>query len=357
MSDIKVLIVGAGPTGLTAALQLARHGIHPEIVERRTEPSELSRAVGIIPASIDKLRPTGVGDAILKEGMPFRKISYYRGTKQLMSFDLTKLTKKGEVMIGLPQNRTEFLMGEGLLRLGVEVQYGKAIVDIKTDNEMATVQFENGESIEYDWVIGADGVGSIVREKLEIPYNGIDLPDKWSIADVEINGDYDPQNFSAWIQGDNREFTFIMPIEPKRMLLLSSTPDAIKSLPIDLDIKKIRKTGTFNISVRQAETYQKGKVLLAGDAAHCHSPVGGKGMNLGIDDAVAAANAIINGTTNEYTDKRQKIGEHVLRLSENGRKFILSKNPMIKFFTSILFGVIHRTVFIQKLFVRKIGTL
>jgi len=357
MKEIKVLIVGAGPTGLTAALELARHGILPEIVERRTEPSELSRAVGIIPATIDKLRPTGVGEAILKEGMPFRKVSFYRGSKHLMSFDLTKLTKKGEVMTGLPQNRTEQLMGEGLSKLGVEIQYGITVVDIKTDDEKTTIQFENGQTKNYDWVIAADGIDSIVREKLEIPYNGIDLLGKWSIADVEINGDYDPEMFSAWIQGDSGEFTFIMPIESKRMRIVSSTPDAIKSLPINLDIKKVRRTGTFKISVRQAETYLKGRVLLAGDAAHCHSPVGGKGMNLGIDDAVAAANAIIDGTTNEYTVKRHKIGKQVLRVSENGRKFILTKNPVKKFITSILFSIIHRTVFLQKLFVRKIGTL
>jgi len=78
---MKVLVVGAGPTGLTAALELARNGVKPRIVERRTAPSELSRAVGIMPGTIEKLRPTGVGDSIVREAMPLRKIAMYRGGK------------------------------------------------------------------------------------------------------------------------------------------------------------------------------------------------------------------------------------------------------------------------------------
>ena len=112
-----------------------------------------------------------------------------------------------------------------------------------------------------------------------------------------------------------------------------------------MDIRKIRRTGTFNISIRQAENYKKGRVLLAGDAAHCHSPVGGRGMNLGIDDAVAAAEAIINGTTDGYSDARHVIGARILRMSERARRTITSRNMLTKLLTrQMLFLLGHSEI-------------
>ena len=140
---MKVLIIGAGPTGLTAALEFTRNGIIPEIVERRTEPSEISRAVGIMPESIEKLRSTGVGDTILKEGMAFKKIKIHRGNKLLMSLDFSKSLERKDVMIGLPQNRTETIMREALEKLGTKVNYGCTVIDIETSDRQATVTFSD----------------------------------------------------------------------------------------------------------------------------------------------------------------------------------------------------------------------
>ena len=132
---MKVLVVGAGPTGLTAALEFARNGIIPKVVERRTEPSEISRAVGIMPESIEKLRSTGVGDVLLKEGMPFKKVQVHRGNKLLMSVDFSDYFEHTEVMIGLPQNRTETVMREALEGLGAKVNFGCEVVGVETADD------------------------------------------------------------------------------------------------------------------------------------------------------------------------------------------------------------------------------
>ena len=354
---MKVLIIGAGPTGLTAALEFARNGIIPEIVERRTEPSEISRAVGIMPESIEKLGPTGVGDTILREGMPFYKMKMHRGNKSLMSLDFSKSSERKDVAIGLSQNRTETIMREALETLGAKVTYGCTVVDVETSDKQATVTFSDNKSKNYDWVIGADGVQSTARTKLGIPYNGYDLSETWSIADVELNG-YDPELVSAWVQGGNKgDFILVIPIESKRVRIVSSTSDCIKSLPIKLDIQKIRRTGTFEISIRQAETYLKGRVLLAGDAAHCHSPVGGRGMNLGIDDAIAAVKSILDEKTFEYTEKRHKIGARVLKKSEYARKKITSNNFLVKALTGFAFKLVQHIGFLQRAFIREITRL
>ena len=349
-----VLIIGAGPAGLTAALEFARNGIMPDIVERRTEPSQISRAVGIMPETIDKLRPTGVGDAILKEGMPWNKVKFHRGNKLLMSVDFSQSSQRTDAMIGLPQDRTETIVREALGKLGTQISYGCTVTDVETSDKQATVSFSDNTSKSYDWVIGADGIQSTARTKLGIPYLGYDLSETWSIADVELNGGYDPNLASIWFGGD---YVVVLPIESKRVRIVSSTSDSIKALPIKLDIKNIRRTGTFDISIRQAETYLKGRVLLAGDAAHCHSPVGGRGMNLGIDDAIAAVKSILDEKTFEYTEKRHKIGARVLKKSEILRKRSTSNNVLAIAFTEFALQLVQHIGFVQRAFIRELTRL
>lgn len=357
---MNVLIVGAGPTGLTAAIELARQGIIPDIVEKRTEPSELSRAVGIMPETIEKLRPSGAGDAIEKESMHLSRIMIYNGNSQLLNVDFTTLSNQPvRTMFFLPQNRTESLMAEALEKYGVTVRYGCEVTEVETTDQHTTVHFSNANSKTYNWVIAADGRDSIVREQLGIKYPGIDLDGDWSIADVDVS-DYDPSVVSLWIQDQvdhNGVFTLILPIEPNRVRIVSSTPDALANMAIKLDIRNVRRTGTFNIAIRQAETYKKGRVLLTGDAAHCHSPVGGRGMNLGIDDAVAAAKAIINGTTDEYSDARHAIGAKVLQISERLRKIITSRNIFTWLLTKLFMFLLGRSQFMQQKMLKQLTTL
>lgn len=355
---MKVLIVGAGPTGLTAALEFARRGVVPEIVDAKTGPSELSRAIGILAESIEKLKVSGAADGILEEGVRFKKLKIYHNNKTLLDLDVSKIVKPEDMAISLPQSRTETIMSDALEKMGVRVKYNRKVVDISTNQKEASATFSNGESKKYDWVIGADGVESTVREKLGIEFLGYELPEVWSIADIELRKDHGPASFSEWlIDGIEKDIVVMISIGPKRVRLVSSTPDSIKSLPIKLDIKKIRKEGTFKISIKQAETYLKGKVLLAGDAAHTHSPVGGKGMNLGIDDAVEAVRSILEGKTHEYNIERRKIGARIIRDTERVRKALVSNNPFIKIFLRIILFLVQHLRPFTKAFMRTVTHL
>lgn len=347
---LKVLIVGAGPTGLTAALELARHGIKAEVVDKKAEPSSLSRAVGIMPASIDLLHPTGVGEAVLAEGIPLQKVMFHRGERRLMALDFSDIATRDNTIIGLPQDRTETLMREGLSQLGVEVLYDKAVTGINNTAERAEVVFADGSSGTYDWVIAADGVHSTLRTQLRIPFTGYDLPEDWSIADVDISEQYASGLFSIWLSQDGRP-TVVVPIGEQRVRVISATDDALASLPASalsgIEVLHVRRSGTFNIAIRQAENYVKGRVLLAGDAAHCHSPVGGRGMNLGIADAVAAAQAIIQGKPDDYHCERHLAGARVIRQTERVRKIMCSTHPVVKLFLSLMFGLVGRMLFMK----------
>jgi len=355
---MKVLIVGAGPTGLTAALEFARQGVIPEIVDAKASPSGLSRAIGILPESIEKLKVSGAGNRILKEGISFKRLSIRYNNKVLVDFDFRAAMESKDRPVSLPQDRTEAIMRDVLKEKGTQVQYNCKVVDVKTDCSGASVTFEGGESKKYDWVIGADGVNSTVREKLGIEFKGYDLPEVWSIADVELGEEYDEGAFVGWlIDGVEKDILIIAPIGPKRVRVVSSTPDSIATLPIKLDIKKIRRVGTFKISIRQAETYLKGRVLLAGDSAHSHSPVGGRGMNLGIDDAVEAVKSILEGKTHDYNIERRELGARIIRGTEKARKMLVSSNPFAKMFIGSIFFLIRHLKPLRKIFLRNLARL
>jgi len=354
---LKVLVIGAGPVGLSAALALSAEGIPCRIVEKRDAPSELSRAVGIMPETVRALTPLGAGEAIRVEGMPVQRMTIKRGLRTLMSLDVTKGGLGPDVMIGLPQNRTEEILRDALLARDVHPEYGFRVEDLSTTEETATVTFSDGSEGEFDWVIAADGVHSTARSCLGIAYPGKDLPGRWSIADVDVADPFDENGMTAYIQGEGNVFVLVLPIERRRARVVSSTDDALAALPEHLEIKGVRRTAHFEISVRQAETYKKGRVLLAGDAAHCHSPVGGKGMNLGIADGIAAVRAIVTGETDAYTDTRHAAGARVMAASETGRKIITSNNVLIKFMTFLGAALVARVPALGRLFMKNLTRL
>jgi len=357
---MNVLIVGAGPTGLTAALECKRQGITPDIVDAKDEPSPMSRAVGILPHSLDILDKTGVGERILEEGVQFKHVHIERDGVPLIDLDVSKILDEKNFLIGLPQDRTEALMSEKLHEMGVSVQYGRKVTDIETTNSVASVTFADGTRETYDWVIGADGVLSTVRKKLGIPYDGYELSEDWSIADVELNSGYDPTTIRAWLLKNNRterDALVMVPIAENRVRLVSSTPDSLRAIPIELDVKSVRRSGTFKISVRQARQYVKGRVVLAGDAAHAHSPVGGRGMNLGIDDAEKAVDAILHGTLDTYERERKKKAQGIIDATERARKTLVSNNPLTYVLVRIATWCVQHVGFLQKKFARGVTRL
>ncbi|PCI29403.1 hypothetical protein COB55_02225 [Candidatus Wolfebacteria bacterium] len=355
---MKILIVGAGPTGLTAALEFARRGIIPEIVDAKKSPSELSRAVGILPKSIDTLRASGVADKIIEEGVGLERLVIHYNHKVLLDLDALKFFEPRDLPIGLPQDRTETIMSDALGKMGVKIKYDCKVIDISTNQKEASVTFSNNESKKYDWVIGSDGVNSTVRDKLGIKYAGYELPEIWSIADLELGSEYNSGTFNGWLTGGAEKDIFVMvPIGPKRVRLVSSTSDSVKSLPAKLDIVNTKRVGAFKISIRQAKTYLKGRVLLAGDSAHTHSPVGGRGMNLGIDDAVEVVKAILDEKTHEYNTKRRKIGAKTIRNTERARKAITSTNPIVAIFIRLILFLVQHIPYVQKMFLMKMTRL
>lgn len=357
---MKVLIIGAGPTGLTAGLEFARNGIIPEIVDAKEEPSKLSRAVGVLPRSIEILDRSGVGQAIFNEGVKADSIRIMRGGKDLIAIDFSSMFGETERLIGLPQDRTESIMSAKLAEMGVNVSYGTPVAKVENVDAGVNVTFENRDVKTYDWVIGADGINSTVRQSLGIPFEGYELAEEWSIADVEVHSEYNQTEFRAWLfEGDRteRDALVMVPIAPGRVRLVSSTPDSVKALPIPLEVKEIRRSGTFTISVRQAKRYVDGRVVLAGDAAHVHSPVGGRGMNLGIEDAAMVVEAILGDTLRAYEKNRKIKSLAVITWTERARKALVSKNQLVGILIVVAGWCVRTIPFLRRAFVRRVMTL
>jgi len=316
---MKILIVGAGPTGLTAAIELVRRGVVPTLVDRRDNASTLSRAVGITPHSLQLLSYSGVSDRLIAEGIAMDGLRVYRGDVLTLEMPLHSDRVFFPTILGLAQDRTEAIMAETLVSKGGSLRYGVALEGFSEEGDRIAARFSDGTEEDFDLIIGADGARSRVREEAGIAFPGVDLDRIWSIADVDAE-DWRHAGKITLVQAGPGKVLVVAPLGATRYRVVASTDSALETLTLPLNVTKIRREGTFNISIRQAETYSKGRVHLAGDAAHCHSPVGGRGMNLGIADAAELAKRIVDGDIKGYSPLRHREGAAAIKVTERGRK-------------------------------------
>ncbi|MGR3363697.1 MAG: FAD-dependent oxidoreductase [Maritimibacter harenae] len=352
MARGETLVVGAGPTGLTAAIGLARRGLPVRVIEKRDTASNLSRAVGILPPTVRALEALGAADEILQESLVVKRIQLSVRGRVLGHVDMSDAVAPDRRILALPQDRTEELLRKVVERLGGEIRFGAAFEGLEQDADGVTVRF-GGTEERFDHVIGCDGVHSPTREALGIAYEGYDVPGDWSIADVDVGGDFDPHR--VFIDpGDRRTgVTIAIPIGPTRTRIIAGRKDALEGLPFPIEVTHVRRTAPFTISIRQARDYVQGRVLLAGDAAHCHSPVGGRGMNLGMLDAVAAAEAIATGEIAEYGTARHREGAKTIRETERARRPVTSGHPLVPYALATIGFILKHSRAARRAFLRQ----
>ena len=350
--SMKVLIVGAGPTGLTAAIELSRKGISPTVIEKRESASTLSRAVGITPASLEIFSRSGAHESLIAEGIAIDELRVYHGQSLSLEMELRSQSSFHPNLVGLPQDRTEAILAETLLGLGTQVRYGCGFESLEQSSDSVLVSLSDGTKEAFDHVIGADGIGSSVREVAGIAFPGFDLEEKWSVADVELTDWRHPGCFT-FVQAGRGKIAVVVPICPDRYRVVASTGHALEAMPLPLKVTNVRREGAFKISIRIAETYSKGRVHLAGDAAHAHSPVGGRGMNLGIADAAELSRRLIDGTMDEYSNARRIEALEVREMTERGRKMATAPNMG----TAIVFRTLVGALSVLPPLRRKFGSL
>jgi 2-polyprenyl-6-methoxyphenol hydroxylase-like FAD-dependent oxidoreductase len=328
-SNHPILIVGAGPVGLTLALELSRRKIPVRIVEKDTGRPALSRAIGINPRTLELLEESGVTERILARGVKLKNVRLQHDG-DTRTGDFTRVNHRYNFMTALPQTETERLLEEALQEQGVQVERGTAVTGFveKEGCVWARLAGGSGGEVPASLLCGTDGAKSLVRGEAGIGFPGRDDPKSWSIADFETDTRL-PAAVTLLLLKDGP--LLVIPFTEGVCRVASFLPDSLDRLPTEIPVRKIVFQSQFRVSYRVAETFVRGKVVLAGDAAHVHSPIGGRGMNLGIEDACTLADVISrNGDLGAWGRIRRKKAAAVVVESRLLSSVLEAKNSLTR---------------------------
>ncbi len=327
-----ILIAGAGATGLTAALELARRGFRPRIVDRDSGPVPLveSRALGVNARTLTLLSPSRVTDAILQEAQQIAHFRIVSKGRRLAELDTTTVVGPYSALHALAQGHTERLLLGKLSDYEVVPEWQTAVEGVSGDPGKPRVMLRKPdgsvETADFDMVIGADGAHSIVRKAVGIGFPGQALETSFYLADFRYAQPVD--SHFAEITLFDPGMIGRLPLERDVLRYISTLPDFESSIEHPAPVAERVWASNFRVHFRHAETMAKGNVFLAGDAAHIHSPAGARGMNLGIEDACWLAWLISEGREREYARLRRPAVETVLTQTRQLTSLITMSNPV-----------------------------
>ena len=295
---------------------------------------------------------------MIKHGNKVYRINFRHQNEVMLTMDFSKLHHKYNFLLILPQAMTEMLLLETLEENGISVQYEHAFMECrqKEDSLRIIVESKDMRQVErFDYCIGADGAHSAVRKDQEFEFKGKPYEDDWHLVDLQMEWPYSTNEANTFLHDDGT-ILFVAPFGGKHYRLVANTKSALAYLPIGAEIEKIMWQSNFKVQRAMVETFQKGNVLLAGDAAHVHSPVGGRGMNLGIEDAFALSDAFSTGKLDEYSSARSKAAERVLADTDRLFRMAAAKNPVMRYMRDhIVFNMLSNSLISNRVLSRMAG--
>lgn len=331
MADVDVLVVGAGPVGLTAAAELRRHGVRCRVVDRLAAPQPHAKAIGVLPRTLEVWDAMGLVREVLDEAVPhLGQLVFIDGKPQDEPMRLTLPPDIPYPFATLPQYTTERLLSEHLARFGTEVERPVELVSVVSHPDEVEVVLAGAggrsERLSARYVVGCDGAHSLVRREAGLAFEGDLLPGRFMIADVEVDWDlpagYSMRSVHTGADGAVDDMLVCIPMPGVRRYWLSmlrpgdrgaaedgrGAPDGAEgsSLGTEADegldlgqiqavldrlspepakVSALRWSSAFRTGHRLVDRYRAGRLFVAGDAAHVHPPIGGQGLNTGVQDA------------------------------------------------------------------------
>jgi 2-polyprenyl-6-methoxyphenol hydroxylase-like FAD-dependent oxidoreductase len=358
--DTDVLIVGAGPTGLTLATALATRGVRALLIDSQAAGANTSRAAVVHARTLEVLEPLGVAHTLVSRGIPAQRFTIRDRDRVLVPIGFEDLPTAYPYTLMISQATTEGVLLERLLGLGGQVRRPRTLVGLSQDSAKATAVLDDGSRVSARFVVGADGMHSAVREHAGIPFTGGSYAESFVLADVRLSGALPSDEVILYFSPAG--MVVVAPLPGGVHRIVATVADApekphVAFVQALLDtrgpqrepafVREVLWGSRFRVHHRIADSYRAGRVVLAGDAAHVHSPAGGLGMNAGILDATTLADALVAalagdiGALDAYGAQRRPVAARIVALADRLTR-MATVHPSLRRLRNLLLSTLSR---------------
>jgi 2-polyprenyl-6-methoxyphenol hydroxylase-like FAD-dependent oxidoreductase len=383
-----MLVIGAGPAGLTAAAEAIRHGLSVRVIDQNESRSMYSKALVVHSRSLEIFQDMGLVANVINSGQKFRALNIYAANKSLARIVFQELDWRDALFpfwLSIPQSETERCLEDHLHELGGSVERDTELIDLKQfpDHVHVTLKHQGDsiESVDVPWVVGCDGARSLTRKLLGLELNGKAEDDVFILGDVRIDWDLPEDEGSNILSPDGIVLIVPMP-EMHRYRIICHMPgfsvtdqpeitlELLQSLmdrrtTFKMKLSDLTWSSVFSSKHFVASQHRQGRVFIAGDAAHIHSPVGGQGLNSGIQDAynlvwklaLTQHGQALPALLDSYAVERHTTAQNLISTVGTATKIVTLRDPLTQTLRNWLAGILLDTKMIRNRMGRGVAML